>query len=294
MKKIISIIQILALSACIASAQQMPKFSQFYINPFSINPAYAGYSDSIKAFVHYRNEMVGLRGAPITEMISLDGKSRKYKFGLGLNAFFQQQNIISRKGLNVSYSYQVKLKEEQKITFGISVGVVQNSLAYDQIVADSPEELVTLFNYKPSSSFNNDIGFVYSLKNLEVGFSANNLFNKKTFSDKYSLVYQQNPSYNITGIYRFDITSEFKSTTSILMYSPQGLPFRTNLNTMVTYRNQIWGGITYGIKSNIGLIAGIRYDMFTLGYVYEYALSQLAAISGGAHEILVGYNFGKR
>ena len=63
---------------------------------------------------------------------------------------------------------------------------------------------------------------------------------------------------------------------------------------MVSYRNKIWAGITYGIKSNIGLNAGIKYDMFTMGYVYEYALSQLATISGGGHEILVGYNFGKR
>ncbi len=63
---------IVLLSAADARAQQHPMYSQYMFNMLNINPAYAGSRGVITATALYRNQWVGIDGAPQTTSVGFD------------------------------------------------------------------------------------------------------------------------------------------------------------------------------------------------------------------------------
>ena len=135
---------------------------------------------------------------------------------------------------------------------------------------------------------------MYGIKSFEIGFALTNLFNRTQFSDKYDLKYVQNPEYNATMLYRFDVNENLKNTTSLILRSSQGLPARFDVRSVFTMKKVVWGGLTYGLNSSFGVCVGLNYNNLKIGYLYEYPLSQISRISMGANEVMVGYTFGKK
>jgi type IX secretion system PorP/SprF family membrane protein len=74
--KIISI-SLLSLVLSSARAQQMPQFSMYIWNNYLINPAIGGAENSIDAKLGYRNQWVGLDGAPRTTYFTIHGQIGK-------------------------------------------------------------------------------------------------------------------------------------------------------------------------------------------------------------------------
>ena len=292
MKKIITLSIVLGITL-VSFGQQIPKFTAVQANPYLINPAYAGFKDSTKFFLHYRNEMLGVRGGPNSALVSIDGHFKESNVGLGLNAFKDRVNIIDRDGFNLSYSYKLKMVNNQKLIFGLSAGAVHNSIAMSQIVAENPNELMMFNNYKPTTGFNADLGLVYGIQNLEVGFSVANLLNRSTFG-KNDFSFEQKQTYFISGMYHFNITTELISRTSVVFRGSQGMPMRFDANAVVSYKDKMWAGFTYGLNSNAGISAGVNYENFSFGYIYEYPISSLHLASGGSNEIFIGYTIPNR
>src|ERR1035437_3930129 len=54
-------------------AQQLPLSSQYYTNPFVMNPAYAGISENLNIFLTHRSQWTGLAGAPETSYLTIEG-----------------------------------------------------------------------------------------------------------------------------------------------------------------------------------------------------------------------------
>ena len=294
MKKIFLIQICVMLATGSVFAQQTAKFGLYQDNAFVINPAYTGTSGNSQAFMQFRNEITGLRGAPVSRIISADTKVEKWKVGFGINAFEDNTNILARKGLNMTYSYQLAMPNDQRLNFGLSVGAIINYIDYNSIIAENPNELITMYNYKPSTSFNGSFGMMYGIKSFEIGFALTNLFNRTQFSDKYDLKYVQNPEYNATMLYRFDVNENIKNTTSLILRSSQGLPMRFDVRSIFTMKKVVWGGLTYGLNSSFGVCVGLNYNNLKIGYLYEYPLSEISRISMGANEVMIGYTFGKK
>src|SRR4051812_12794491 len=67
----------------IASAQQDAMFSQYMFNQLAINPAYAGSRNVLAATAIYRNQWVGIEGAPKTGTFTVDAPFARERVGLG-------------------------------------------------------------------------------------------------------------------------------------------------------------------------------------------------------------------
>ncbi|MBK7970860.1 MAG: type IX secretion system membrane protein PorP/SprF [Bacteroidetes bacterium] len=61
------------LGSLSAQAQFEPQFTQYMFNEMFINPAYAGSREQVAATMLYRNQWVGLEGAPKTQTASING-----------------------------------------------------------------------------------------------------------------------------------------------------------------------------------------------------------------------------
>lgn len=76
MKRILILVVLIIASADLFG-QQIPQFSQYIWNSYLINPAIAGADNFLEAKVGYRNQWVGLEGAPQTYYLTIQGQKGK-------------------------------------------------------------------------------------------------------------------------------------------------------------------------------------------------------------------------
>ena len=62
-----------------------------------------------------------------------------------------------------------------------------------------------------------------------------------------------------------------------------------DLNARAIINDMFWGGLTYRLSDGIGIMAGIEYNSFVLGYSYDISTHALQTVSRGSHEILFRY-----
>jgi len=83
MRRITRILCILLISAN-AFGQMIPVTNHYVLNPLTINPAFAGSRGVMNIAAFYRNQWVGITGAPTTMSLAMDAPFMEDKLGLGL------------------------------------------------------------------------------------------------------------------------------------------------------------------------------------------------------------------
>jgi len=143
------------LIAGCACAQQQPYYTQYILNNFILNPALAGIENYWDCKASYRNQWVGLDGAPKTLYLTvhvplgkgdydrqtpttvpdLDAKSLGAKqfsmeytappahHGVGFSIINDKTGPLSRIAAYASYAYHVPVGPKTTLSFGLSAGV---------------------------------------------------------------------------------------------------------------------------------------------------------------------------
>ena len=84
-RKRVFLASLIVLFATQVRAQFEPQFTQYMFNEMFINPAYAGSREHIALTALYRNQWVGIEGAPKTQTFSVHAPLRNEKIGLGFS-----------------------------------------------------------------------------------------------------------------------------------------------------------------------------------------------------------------
>ena len=90
-------------------AQIDPMFTQYMFNEMYINPAYAGSRESISATLLYRNQWVGVEGAPKTQTFSIHAPVKMKKIGVGIIARNERIGVTKQTNIFLDYAYRIKL-----------------------------------------------------------------------------------------------------------------------------------------------------------------------------------------
>lgn len=297
MKKL-SILLFAVLNSISVMAQQEALYSQYVFNKLAINPAYAGSRDSLFATALYRTQWVGIKGAPETKTISIDGSFRNKKLGFGVQVFNYNIGITKLNGGSLSYAYRIFM-ENSTLSFGLQGGATH-------IKADL--NTVNLGNETPDQAFLNNLdqvlmnfgaGIYYQSEKFYLGFSAPHLFNNRVNMDS-----DQNPNEMdsrqylhvfFDAGYTFDLGEDFKIKPSILFKGIQGSPIQIDINTSLYIKELFSLGFQYRSSSAIAALAEFKITpRVRLGYSYERATTRLATFNSGSHELMLGYGFGKR
>lgn len=104
-------------------AQKEVLYSQYLLNPLSINPAYAGSRESFHLSAFLRRKWFSVRYAPITQSVSADGAIAKGRIGLGFQALNDRTGQFSTTGVYGSVAYRLNLPALAKLSFGVQGGV---------------------------------------------------------------------------------------------------------------------------------------------------------------------------
>ena len=279
------------------SAQQISLFNHYMINPYLINPARAGEKKSTNAFLIHRQQWTGIPGAPITDLLTIDGTKKSEKIGLGITISNDISNIINKTSVMGTYAYHGKINENHKFSLGLSAGVLQNRIQFDKVITDNYTDKTLLSNLERGTTIDANFGGSYQWKKLDIGFAVNQLFgNKITYSQesKFKEVNFRNlRHYLITAGYSFSVyQNNIKIDPMLLVRTAQGLPAQVEIANVIKYKNIGWINLGYRHQSATSIGFGINaLDNFSIGYIYEYPTTRLNKFQANTHEILISYKF---
>jgi type IX secretion system PorP/SprF family membrane protein len=297
LKSIISILALLGVGTIFA--QQLPLGSQYYTNMFTINPAFAGKSESVKAFLSHRSQFNGLQGGPQTSLISVNGATNDKKIGLGIIAYNDATDILAKTSAMINYSYGLKLTETQNLHFGLAMGVQNFRIDFTKAKVVNESDPILYGDRQSKSVFNADFGLLYEWNKLQIGIAVPQLLtNKPTFSNisGEDLRYRTNAHFRTTAQYAFDVTSvpNLQIIPLGMLRVVNGAPIQYDLNLIADHKNRGWFGLTYHSGNSFAVSAGLRYNNLTFGYAHDFALGVVNNYAKTSSEFILSYQFSNK
>jgi type IX secretion system PorP/SprF family membrane protein len=295
MKHLIITLFIIAIGITTAFSQQIPLYTQYNVNGFTINPAYAGSKDIYEIRSSYRAQWTDFPTAPKTYVASATTGFKRA--GFGLLAFNDESGSISRTGFLGAYAYHIPLFLDYKMSIGISMKYLQYRLSTkdieDKLVLDNA--IISAVNGR--GRFDGTLGFYFYNENLYFGLSAPNLIQTQFEEDGVSGSQLSDVTRHYFGLigYEFDFDG-ISIEPSVLLRQVQAAPSQVEVNLKVWFLDkQLMLGSSYRTseKTVVGL-AGFAMDSFRFFYSYDLSFNNLANYHGGSHEFTAGFDIKKK
>lgn len=282
MRKVIILILFIIFSMT-AWSQHMSQYSQYMFNGAIINPAYAGSQDALSVSLLHRNQWLDIKGAPTSSSISIHSPLKNKNINLGFNITSNHYGVSVENLINGAFAYKLKFRAST-LSIGLQAGLNSSTHNWLDINTTSGTDVVfdglTEKNISPTAGF----GLYYKAKQYYLGLSVPSLIKIGSLADTY------NPLF-INGGYLYEISNDFKLKPSFLFKlisnSPMALDF--NLNA---YYKTVGLGLSYRNKDAIVFLFHAEINQqLSVGYSYDYAISELSLYNKGTHEIMLKYNF---
>jgi len=296
MKKLLIFSAVILLAFSNGKAQQLPQYSQYVLNKYLINPASAGSENHFLGQTNYRSQWTGVTDAPNTYILSVNGPLVHKKMGIGGYIFSDVTGPTRRNGMNLSYSYHVKINDDIMLSMALNAGILQYTVDFTEIDFDDEGDLVN--STTQENQVFPDAGFSFYLygPNYYFGASApqlirNQLDFENSIKDPTGRLVNH---YFITGGYTYEIDDNFDLEPSFLLKYVKPTPLSYEFTLRGIYQEMVWLGLSYRRSDAVGLLAGYTFqNNLSFGYSYDIIQSDLQNYSGGSHEIMLSIKFNK-
>ncbi len=297
MKKIITpLLIIYMIIVANAYGQQLPLGSQYYVNMYTINPAEVGTS-SLQSYFSHRSQFTGITNGPQTSYISVDGPTKYKKMGLGLMAMSDRTDILTRNTFIVSYSYKLKFSENHGLNFGLNMGIINNSIAFDKAIIIDENDAIISSSSRSRTGFTSDFGLLCTLKDFQIGVSVPQIFSNSnlyinTIGEKFSFTSSRHYRSSLKYSFFMNKSKNLSLYPMLVGRYVSGAPFQYDANLVLDSKNLGWLGFTYHSNYALSSSIGLRFQNIVVGYVYDFPMGDLNRFTGGSHEFILGYRFG--
>ncbi len=299
-KKLLYILLLLIPLSSLTSglfAQQAPLMTHYYLNRFIFNPSYISVQPENQLHLMYRSQWAGLAGAPETMLLTYQHTLPHKNMGLGAMVKRENLNLVSQTSALASYSYLVNLKKEHSLSFGLSLGALFSSINWDKVMLEDLIDPKLAANNGQSRADGN-FGILYTYKNLQVGWSVQNLFARGS-SAKFDL---SNAFLRYTNHSIFSASYKIKPKTGDFTFEPiflfryaNNFPGQIDLSFVTEWKEKAWLSVGYRNSYGYSLSVGMKVvDKVSFAYAYEIANKNVGVASNGTHELMLRYGFGKK
>ncbi len=276
-------------------AQTEPMYSQYMFNMLNVNPAYAGSRSVPSMTALFRNQWVGIPGAPQTSSISLDMPLNDDKVGLGIQLYDDRLGIEHTTGFQVNYAYRIHISDEGVLAMGIRAGLLNYRANFSEVTTfqtNDPAFYQNVNGFLPAAG----AGIYYTTDKFYVGLSVPSLLQTKLNAKQQADVGEtkfSNLHFFATAGTVFNMSENVALKPSILMKSVSGAPLEYDFNCNVWLQNKIGVGASYRTgDAVVGMLEWQINDQLRFGYGYDYTTSKLNAYNQGTHEVMLRYEFG--
>jgi type IX secretion system PorP/SprF family membrane protein len=288
---------VFSLNPVVVSAQQLPLLHHYYLNPYLINPATVGEDAETKAFLHYRQQWVGIAEAPQTQVFTLQGALDE-RLGLGIHVSNDATYLINRTTALLSSSYKIPFSTDHYLAFGMSLGLLNVKLDFDRIRADLTDPGL-LANGENRSTMEGNAGLSYRYKRWHLGIASEQLLGRSlsytNANDNRSITYKLVRHYVVSAAADVKLQPNWTLRPQLLIRNAQGLPAQIDINAMFTYKAFMWTALNYRHESGVALSVGwdIR-NKILLSYSFEQPTTDIRHVVGGSHEVCLGIRLKKQ
>lgn len=288
----------------------------YMFNGLYTNPAYAGSKGGPYVSGIYRHQWVGIPGAPRSTSIGFHTPFKKDQNAMGVLLRQDKLGLTDIYGADISYAYRIKIKNDLRLALGLQAGVnyYNNRLGDASLTDVNVDEVFSVSKRLTLPNFG--AGLYLSNSRFYVGASAPHLLNlsltKKFWNaaGKDNLVAKQYNHYFATAGVVIGKGDKVKFKPSVLMKFSQNAPIDFDINASVLLVERVWLGASYRIggdlynttgkrvvargESIIGIAKFLATKRLEIGYAYDFTLSNLQGYNTGTHEVMLGYDFGKK
>ncbi|MGW9685652.1 PorP/SprF family type IX secretion system membrane protein [Flagellimonas sp. 2504JD1-5] len=295
-KKIRLLIWILALSfGTVVHAQQDAQYTQYMYNTVSVNPAYAGSRGHLSIAGLYRNQWLGLDGAPETQTLNIHTPLGYRGVGLGVSVVNDKIGPTSETYFDVDFSYTIRTSVDGKLSFGLKGSAHMLDIRYSELDEfDIDPQLQSQQDIQNKFSPNIGAGVYYHTERFYTGISAPRLLETTHFDEaSISEAKEQMNWYFITG-YVWDLNPFLKFKPTLLTKVVQGAPLQADISANFMLNEKFIGGIAYRWDAAFSGLVGFRLsDEMFIGLAYDREITDLGAatFNDGSFEIIVRYDF---
>lgn len=271
-----------------AKAQLNPMQSQYFQNPYLVNPAMAGYQGTANIFANYANQWNKIAGAPVLMSLSISSPITD-KASLGFNYITDKTGLIRKNQAMGTFAYKVELNEDNNIRFGVSLSWAQNRFDQGKATANSNGDPAIGRYNEQQSYLDGNFGVAYVGKHLEAQFSYLNLNQKR--QNQYSTVDYSTFYSAISYKINLDQSNVFTAKPLVALRGIKG------------YTNQWDAGAEWGISdlklytmyhSNQSFSGGFGFTYqkkLLLSGIFTTEPNGLQGLTGGLFDLVIGYHF---
>ena len=276
-----------------STAQQDPQYTQYMYNMNVVNPAYAGIKESLSITALYRNQWSGMADNPVTFTFSAHSPIGD-KVGLGLSIINDELGPVTETNVFADFSYTLELGKTFNLALGIKAGATFHEVGLIDLDLQDPND--PFFSENIDNTYAN-IGaglFLYS-DNFYLGLSVPNFLNSvhldETIDGEAIKFGNETNHFFATTGYVFQVSDNIKLKPSVMVKSAFDAPtsFDGNLNALFYEKFEI--GVSYRLDDSFSGIVGIQLnDAIRIGYAYDHILSDISAVAGSSHEIILTWD----
>lgn len=293
-KNNILLFMLLVIAIAKTIAQQDAMYSQYMVNHFVINPAYAGSRDALSTFLINRNQWMAIPGAPKTAMLSINAPIGKTN-GVGIQAISDQLGPKQTTAFLATYSYKLNFKKSN-LAFGLRAGTFTHRINWNKVEFKESNDLFANQGVIQHTGFNADFGIFYYTRKFFAGLAINHLSNSLKTTQ-----FLPNANYNQTFIhphsflslgYTFELNNKLAFQPSLILRQVDASPVNGDLNFLFIYQQRLFAGLSLRPdNARVWMLQAYITEKFRIGYSYDNGVNQIVKAGRGAHEIFVGYDF---
>ncbi|MGB4838461.1 MAG: PorP/SprF family type IX secretion system membrane protein [Saprospiraceae bacterium] len=288
--KLCWVFSLLILVTSFAYAQQEIILTKYTYNALLFNPAYAGSHGfgGGTAILQYRNQWLGLKGAPTTILAAAESSFADDRIGLGFTVGRESVGIDTRNDLSINYAYQMELGKghlcvgfrtswsQYLSNFSGLVNVDINDPVYAQ-----PEVTISLFAV--------GAGMYYNTRNAYVGIAIPAV---KVVESTSNGTFGSRHIYFHTGMMMGDENATINVEPSVLMAYQKAAPIQMTLGLNVWYDQKYAIGAYIRSQDAFALSTEVfLQEHYRFSLAYDFTISDLQKYSNGTVELMMAYHF---
>lgn len=314
----------LMLMSTIGLSQQLPMHSNVINNPYLVNPAAGGMTNTMHLELNSRFQWTGYEGAPNSFTLTgnspvkmskndkvLDefNKSDDFLFSapevaegklrqiVGGRASFDGIGIFSNTSINATYAIHMPLFKNVNFGVGLGLGLHNTGIRQNRVVLQDQDDTKYgefLGQSNAQNIFDANGGLVVYNNRFFFSFSINQLFNNQAKFSQIQTESNYNRHYYIAAQYSHPLGEKFHIEPNAVVRLTEKSPLSGDFGIRLMYNRAAWVNLQYRTGNNGMVRLGANlYKNIYLSYGFEFSVGKFKSIGASSHEIQIGFYLGK-
>lgn len=300
--RIIALFAIITLFVPQAKSQVDAQFSQYWAIPGYYNPAAIGRTDFIDIHAAGKLQWVGIDNAPqiLTAQADMPFKLLEKRLGAGLVLHQESAGLFSMQNIGAQLAFIKQNFFKGQLHIGLQVGILNQTFKGSEVILpgdddyhEGTDDAIPTTDIT-GSALDLNIGAFYTHKLFWAGVSIThvtipNILLSQESSTEQNYEFATDRTFYLMGGSNIPIKNTLIELQPSVLIKTDTKFFSSEITARARYNKFITGGIAYRWKDAISLMAGAEFKNISVGYSFDYPLSNVSKGTSGSHEIFIGY-----